>query len=41
VKAVLDEFDGKINYETINQMPYLEAAIDENLRMYSPGVRYW
>ena len=40
MKAVLDDYDGKINYDTIHQMPYLEAAIEENLRLYSPGVRY-
>ena len=35
----MDENEGKIDYETINQMPFLEAAIEENLRMYSPVIR--
>jgi len=39
VKAVLDDYEGKINYDTIQHMPYLEAALQENLRMHSPGLK--
>ena len=39
MKAVLDENEGEVNYETIHQMTYLEAAIEENLRLYSPVIR--
>jgi cytochrome P450 len=39
VKSVLDEFNGRIDHETISQMPYLEAAINENLRMCPPVIR--
>ena len=36
---MLDDFDGRIDYDTINQMPYLEAAINENLRICPPVTR--
>jgi hypothetical protein len=39
VQTVLEEFNGRIDYETINQMTYLEAAIDENLRLCPPAIR--
>ena len=31
--------DDDVNHENINQLVYLEAAIDENLRMYPPVTR--
>ena len=31
-----DENDGLINHETTNQMPYLEATIEEDLRIHPP-----
>jgi cytochrome P450 len=36
VKEVMARHDGKINHETIEEMEYLEATINENLRMNSP-----
>jgi cytochrome P450 len=36
VKEVMARHDGKINHETIEEMEYLEATINENVRMTSP-----
>jgi len=35
---VIDAHEGKIDYETIAEMPFLEAAINENLRMFVPAT---
>ncbi|XP_054156647.1 cytochrome P450 6k1-like [Oppia nitens] len=32
----LRQFDGKFEYESIAQMPYLEACVAETLRLYTP-----
>ncbi|KAK3911614.1 Cytochrome P450 6k1 [Frankliniella fusca] len=36
VDQVLADHDGKITYEAIMSMPYLEMCINETLRMYAP-----
>lgn len=36
VDQVLADFDGKITYEAIMSLPYLEMCISETLRMYAP-----
>ena len=36
VTDVLDRFEGRIDYETIGEMKYLEACIFEDLRMFGP-----
>ena len=41
IQSVLDETDGVIDHETINKMEYLEAAIEEDLRMFPPVTRYF
>jgi cytochrome P450 len=38
VREVMARHDGKINHETIEEMEYLEATINENLRMNSPAL---
>jgi cytochrome P450 len=38
VNDVMDRHNGKINHETIEEMEYLEATINENLRLHSPVV---
>ncbi|XP_054157192.1 cytochrome P450 6k1-like [Oppia nitens] len=35
-EEVTKQFDGKYDYESIGQMPYLEACVAETLRIYSP-----
>lgn len=39
VEEVMEAFDGKMNHETIADMPYMEAAIKEALRMVPPVSR--
>ena len=41
IQSVLDETDGVIDHDTINKMEYLEAAIEEDLRMFPPVTRYF
>ena len=36
ISRVTEENDGLINHETTNQMPYLEATIEEDLRIHPP-----
>ena len=38
IKEVLSNHDDIINHETTQEMPYLEAAINENLRMHPPII---
>nr|AIL94156.1 cytochrome P450 CYP3027C2 [Tigriopus japonicus] len=38
INNVVDEFDGRIDYESVQSMKYLEACIQENLRMYPPAT---
>ena len=30
----MDKFDGKINHESVDEMEYLEALINESMRMW-------
>nr|UOU03277.1 cytochrome P450 3044A1/2 [Brachionus rubens] len=39
VDSVLDKHDGKINYESVNEMTFMEKVIDETLRMFPPAMR--
>lgn len=39
ISQVLEEHNGRIDHETIGHMPYLEAAVDENLRLCPPVTR--
>ena len=39
VQKVVEECDGVIDSETIANLPYTEAVINENLRMYPPVTR--
>jgi len=39
IQDKLEEFDGKVNHETVADMPYLDACIKESLRMVSPVAR--
>ena len=38
IQNVLDKYDGVINHETIGDLTLLEAAINENLRMFGPVI---
>jgi len=39
IDEALERFDGKVDHETIADMPYLEACIKEDLRMFPPVAR--
>ncbi|CAF0881016.1 unnamed protein product [Brachionus calyciflorus] len=39
VDDVLDRHDGKINYESISEMRFMDNVINETLRMFPPAVR--
>jgi cytochrome P450 len=39
VEGVLEAFEGRIDQDTIADMPYLEAAIKESLRLFPPVFR--
>ena len=39
VEGVIEEFGGRIDHETVSNMPYLEAAIKETLRIAPPVAR--
>merc|ERR1712038_199892 len=39
IETTLVEHDGKVNQETVSEMPYLEACIKETLRIFSPAAR--
>jgi len=39
VDEITEKFDGVVNHETIADMPYLDACIKENLRMFAPIAR--
>ena len=36
---MLEKNEDRVDHETVSAMPYLEACIKEDLRMYSPVVR--
>lgn len=36
IKEVLEEHDGRVDHETIGELKYLEAAIQEDLRLLGP-----
>ena len=38
IKTVFDE-NGKINYETLSKLPFLDSVISETLRLYHPVLR--
>ena len=37
VMAAMDRFEGKINHESVDEMEYLEAVINESMRMWPTG----
>lgn len=39
VQEVLAKYQGRIDHDTIASMPYTEAALQENLRLYPPVTR--
>lgn len=39
IDQVLEENNGEINYDTIGKMSYLEAVVNETLRLYPPAAR--
>jgi len=39
VDDILESFDGKVDHETIANMPFLDACIKEDLRMFPPVAR--
>ena len=39
IDTVLEEFNGKVNTDTIQDMPYLDACIKETLRISGPAAR--
>ena len=39
VDETVERFDGVVDHDTINGMPYLEACIKENLRLNGPVAR--
>nr|ATW72294.1 cytochrome p450 CYP3044A7 [Brachionus calyciflorus] len=39
VDDVLDRHDGKVNYESISEMHFMDNVINETLRMFPPAVR--
>ncbi|KAG5669768.1 hypothetical protein PVAND_000062 [Polypedilum vanderplanki] len=36
IEEITRQYDGKISYEAINNMPYLDQVVNETLRLYSP-----
>lgn len=38
IREVLARHDGKITYESLNEMTYLEQCINESLRKFPPGA---
>ena len=39
VDEVLKKHDGKVSYEAVNEMPYMDMFISETMRMYPPASR--
>lgn len=39
IDQVLEKHDGKIGYESVAEMTYLDMVVDETLRMYPPAPR--
>ena len=39
VDDILEKYDGRVDHETIADMPYLDACIKEDLRMFPPFAR--
>ena len=37
VMGAMDRFEGKINHESADEMQYLEAVINESMRMWGTG----
>ncbi len=40
IRSVMDGHDGKITLDNIGEMVYLEAAVNENLRMWPPAISH-
>nr|QEV83804.1 cytochrome P450 [Brachionus rotundiformis] len=39
IDSVLEKHDGKISYDSINEMSYMDNVIDETLRLFPPALR--
>ena len=39
IDTVLEKHDGEINYESVNEMKFMEMVIDETLRLYPATLR--
>lgn len=39
IDTVLEKYDGEINYESVNEMKFMDMVIDETLRLYPAIIR--
>nr|APA31878.1 cytochrome p450 01657 [Brachionus plicatilis] len=39
IDTVLERHDGKISYDSVNEMSYMDNVVDESLRLFPPAVR--
>ena len=39
VRSAIDGNDGKLDYQTLNELNYLDMVVSEVLRKYPPGLR--
>ncbi|RNA30710.1 Cytochrome P450, partial [Brachionus plicatilis] len=39
IDTVLEKYDGKITYDSVNEMSYMDNVVDESLRLFPPALR--